>query len=192
MKKALIGHGGHAREVMAQMGESLPCFVETEYLTSDTLPISSFNPNEYEVLIAVGDSNLKKEFIKKLPVNTKYFSFIHPSALIYSNLNNSNGYFIGAYSIVTTDVRIGDHCLLNRSCHIGHDSVIGDYLSMMPGSIISGNCTIGNNVYMGTNSSTREKLKICDNVIIGAGSCVVKDINEPGTYIGIPSKKLNK
>jgi len=32
MKKALIGYGGHAREVMAQMGRKLPCFVDDEFV----------------------------------------------------------------------------------------------------------------------------------------------------------------
>ena len=32
MKKALIGYGGHAREVMAQMGLKLTCFVDERYV----------------------------------------------------------------------------------------------------------------------------------------------------------------
>ena len=37
MKKALVGYGGHAREVMAQMGTKLTCFVDDDYVVEGTL-----------------------------------------------------------------------------------------------------------------------------------------------------------
>ena len=61
---------------------------------------------------------------------------------------------------------------------------------MMPGSIISGNCKIGNRVYLGTNSCIREKINICNDTTIGLSSGVVKDINIGGTYVGSPVKKI--
>ena len=48
---------------------------------------------------------------------------------------------------------------------------------------------IGNNVSIGTNA-TILPVKIVDNVVIGAGSVVTKDILLPGTYAGNPAKKL--
>ena len=61
---------------------------------------------------------------------------------------------------------------------------------MMPGSILSGDVIIKDQVYIGTNSSVREKISICDNVTIGLNSGVVKNINESGTYVGSPLKKI--
>ena len=61
---------------------------------------------------------------------------------------------------------------------------------MMPGSIISGDVIIGDRVYLGTNSTIIEKISVCSDVVIGANSVVVKDINENGTYVGVPSKKI--
>jgi UDP-3-O-[3-hydroxymyristoyl] glucosamine N-acyltransferase len=65
-----------------------------------------------------------------------------------------------------------------------------DFFRTSPGSIISGNCNIGKHVYFGTNSSVREKIKICDNVTIGLNSGVVKDIKDEGIYVGTPAKKI--
>ena len=59
-----------------------------------------------------------------------------------------------------------------------------------PGAKISGNCEIGECVYFGTNASVRQKIKICDNVIIGLNAGVVKNINEPGVYAGVPVTKI--
>lgn len=191
MKKALIGYGGHAREVMAQMGKKLTCFVDDRYVVEDTVSISKFDPKEYSVMIAVADSTSRFDIVQRLPKETKYFTWIHPTALIMSDdIIIGEGSFIGAYSILTTNIKIGNHAILNRSNHIGHDCEIGDYFSAMPGTIVSGNCNIGNIVYFGTRSCIREKTKICDDVIVGMNAAVVKNITETGTYIGTPAKKL--
>jgi sugar O-acyltransferase (sialic acid O-acetyltransferase NeuD family) len=190
MKKALIGYGGHAREVMAQMGKNLPCFVDDEYVTSETLPLSEFNPKKYKVMVALGDSKKRFDMVSKLPKNTKYFSFIHPTALLMENVTVGKGSFVGANSILTTNIKIGSHALINRGNQIGHDSEIGDYFSMMPGSIVSGNVRIYDCVYMGNNSCIKERLSVHSLSTIGMGAMVVNHINDSGTYVGIPAKKI--
>jgi len=194
MKRALIGNGGHAKEVVAQMGEpNIIRFVDDQYWKEEpnVLPLSQFNPDEYEIMVAVGNSKDRYEIVNKLPKTTKYFTFIHPTSLIMDdNIEIGEGSFIGAYSILTTNIKIGKHALLNRAVHIGHDSTIGNYFSAMPGAIISGNVTIYDCVYLGTNSSIKEKVSVCHLSIIGLNSGVIKNINEPGVYGGIPAKRV--
>lgn len=50
---------------------------------------------------------------------------------------------------------------------------------------------LGDNVVIGTGSTVIGPVTICDNVVIGAMSLVNKDISEPGTYVGIPAKKIS-
>ena len=193
MKQALIGNGGHAREVMAQMGNNITRFVDDEYWKEEynILPLSQFNPDEYEVMIAVGDSRNRFDISQKLPKETKYFTFIHPTSLIMDdNIEIGEGSFIGAYSILTTNIKIGKHALLNRAVHIGHDCKVGSFFSAMPGAIVSGNVTIYDCVYLGTNSSVKEKISIHSFTIIGSNATTTKHINEPGTYVGVPAKKI--
>jgi sugar O-acyltransferase (sialic acid O-acetyltransferase NeuD family) len=186
MKKALIGYGGHSREVMVQMGIKLTCFVDDEYIKNgeNTLPLSLFNPEEYSVMIAIADTKVRFDISQKLPQETKYFTFIHPTSLIMGEVEIGEGSFIGAYSILTTNIKIGKHAILNRGNHIGHDCNIGNYFSAMPGSIVSGDVKIGDRVYLGTNSSIKEKLTIIDDVTIGLNTGIVKSIDRSGTYVG--------
>lgn len=191
MKKALIGYGGHAREVMTQMGKQLTCFVDDEYVVYGTKPLSEFDPKKYVLMVAIANSKDRFDIIQRLPKETKYFTWIHPTVIIMNNdIEIGEGSFIGAYSIITTNIKIGKHSILNRGNHIGHDTVIGDFFSAMPGSIVSGNVTIGNNVYLGTNSSIREKLTITDNVTIGLNTGIVKSIYEHGTYVNQNTRKI--
>ena len=191
MKKALVGYGGHAREVMAQMGVKLTCFVDDEYVVEGTLPLSKFNPKKYVLMVAVADSKDRFDIVQRLPKETKYFTWIHPTALIMSDdVEIGEGSFIGAHSILTTNIKIGKHALLNRSNHIGHDCKIGDYFSAMPGAIVSGNVKIYDCVYMGSNSSIREKLSIHSLCTIGMNAAVVKHIEDSGMYVGVPVNKI--
>jgi len=191
MKKALVGYGGHAREVMVQMGEKLTCFVDDKYVNEDTKPISEFNPEEYKLMVVVADSQDRYDIVNRLPKKTKYFTFIHPTAQIMdNNITIGEGSFIGANSILTTNIQIGKHVILNRGNHIGHDCIIGDYFSAMPNSIVGGNVKIGKNVYLGSSTNIREKISICDNVIVGLNGGVVKDIKESGVYVNTPVIKI--
>ena len=190
MIRVLIGNGGHAREVMAQMGTKLECFVDEQYLDNETSSMSKFDPNIHIAMIVVSNSKDRYDIVQRLPKETKFFSFIHPTALIMDNVEIGDGSFIGAYSILTTNIKIGKHTILNRGNHIGHDCIIGDYFSAMPGAIVSGNVTISDIVYMGNNSSIRERLSIHSSSTIGMNSAVVKNISEPGVYVGVPAKKI--
>ena len=129
MKKVLIGNGGHAREVMAQMGVKLNRFVDDQYVDDDTLPISKLNPKEHIVMIAVADPKDRFDISQRLPIGIQFFTFIHPTALIMDKVEIGEGSFIGAYSILTTNIKIGPHSILNRGNHIGHDCMIGSYFS---------------------------------------------------------------
>ena len=193
MKLALFGYGGHAREVAVQMNKPVEFFVDDEYSNNIAKPISSFDPTTHMMMVAVADSIERKKIVERLPENTMYFTFIHPTALIMdNNVVIGDGSFIGAYSIITTNVKIGEHSILNRGNQIGHDTVISDFFSAMPGAVVSGNVIIGEKVYMGTNSSIKEKLHISSNVTIGSNGAVVKNIITGGVYAGVPVKFKKK
>jgi sugar O-acyltransferase (sialic acid O-acetyltransferase NeuD family) len=196
MKKAIIGSGGFGREVKAFLLDNNPnyiidFFVDDEYVDEMSNPLSSLDINIYEVIIAIGNPLLREEIYNRLPKNTKYFTAIHKSVQILdSNIEIGEGSIICPNSILTTNIKIGKQCHLNLQTTVGHDVIIGDFFTTAPGAKISGNCIIGDRVYIGTNSSVREKIKICNDVTIGLNAGVVKDIIESGTYVGLPANKI--
>ena len=191
MKLALFGYGGHAREAACQIEQEVTFFVDDKYSNDVAQPISEFDPEEYMMIVAVADSKDRADIVAKLPKETKYFTFIHPSVHIMDdNIQVGVGSFIGANSILTTNIKLGNHALLNRGNHIGHDSVAGDFFSMMPNAVVGGNVTLGDNVYLGSCSNVREKINVNSNVVIGMNAAVVKDIDKSGTYVGVPAKKI--
>jgi len=195
MKNALIGAGGFANEVRAHMEDfKMVCFVDDEYYEENTdniFPLSQFDPNQYQVLIAIGDSNIRQKIVNKLPKETQYITFIHPSAQILGNdVQIGEGSIVCAGSMITTNCKIGKHTHLNLHTTIGHDCIIGDYFTTAPGVHVSGNCKIEDCVYIGTNASVKQGVSIIKDTVIGLNAGVVKDIVEPGTYIGTPCYRV--
>lgn len=191
MKLALFGYGGHAREVACQIDQEVTFFVDDGYANNIAKPISEFNPEEYLMMVAVADSHDRKAIVDRLPKETKYFTYIHPSVHIMDdNIEVGEGSFIGANSILTTNIQLGKHALLNRGNHIGHDCFIGDYFSAMPNAVVGGNVWVDDKVYIGSCSNIREKIKIIANTTIGMNAAVVKNITESGVYVGVPAKKI--
>jgi len=197
MKKAIIGAGGMGRELYVQMldnnpNEEIVFFVGDEYSYDNIkiFPISKFNPNIYEVVVAIGDMYGRQKLVNALPINTKFFTFIHKSVQIFDNIEIGEGSIICAGSILTTNIKIGKHAQLNRATNISHDAIIGDFFTTAPNVHVLGNCNIGNRVYLGCNSCVREKTSIGDDIIIGLNSGVIKNINESGVYVGTPAIKI--
>lgn len=198
MKKGIIGAGGFGREIYwsLSLDERIDTvfFVDDEYwdgVDEKVLPLSKFDPNEYEVVVAIADSYHRERIVDGLPKNTKYFTHIHPTSQIHGqDVVIGEGSIVCAGSIITTNVKIGKHAHINLITTIGHDCIIGDYFTTAPGVQISGNMSIGDRVYFGTRSCVKQKITICDDVIIGMNAAVVKNIIESGTYVGTPATKI--
>jgi sugar O-acyltransferase (sialic acid O-acetyltransferase NeuD family) len=195
MRKVIIGAGGFARELKAYLNmPHMLMYVDDEYWdgSDDCIrKLSDFNPETHEAIIAIGDPMDRHDMVYKLPADTKYWTYIHHTAQIYSPLENiGKGSIICPGVIITTNVKIGNHAHLNLLTTIGHDCEIGNYFTTAPGAKISGNCKIYSGVYVGTNASIKQKLSIHSLATIGMNAAVVKHIEESGTYVGVPAKKL--
>lgn len=173
----IIGKGGLAREVAAYQRDMVEFFEhECEGIDFDA-----------DTIIAIGDVRVRQQVVKKFP-HLKYV--IRNNGVNWRNVISGEGTIICPGTQLTVDIIIGRHVIINLNCTIGHDCVIGDFVTFSPGANVSGNVKIGNGCYIGTNAVVREKISICDNVVIGAGGVVVKDITEPGVYVGNPVKKI--
>jgi len=87
-------------------------------------------------------------------------------------------------TVIEDDVKIDD------LVHVGHGTVVGEKSMLTAGVVISHDITIGANVTVAPNAAVREYLSIVDNVLIGQGAVVVKNIDRPGTYVGNPARFL--
>lgn len=148
---------------------------------------------ELYLVLAIGSPEIKKNIFTRIS-NPKIFypTLIHPSALLGNCkfIEIGKGCIICAGVILTVNIEVGDFVIFNLDCTVGHDSVIGSYSSFMPTVNISGEVTIGEEVYIGTGAKIINQLSIGEKVIIGAGAVVAKSLPSCCTAVGIPAKPI--
>ena len=110
--------------------------------------------------------------------------------------------FVGPFVEIQNDVIIGErtriqsHSFICSNTEIGSDCFIGHGVMFINDKFDDRKLSkdflptkLGNKVYIGSNS-TMLPVSICDDVVIGAGSVVTKNITESGTYAGNPARRL--
>ena len=204
-KIAIIGTGGFAKEVLCLIHDldrlnDVACFIEPSdswerewkgKLIHDVpvLPLSGFDPATMQATIAVGDSGIRERILQSLPTETTYATLVHPTVVRSPWVELGEGCIVCAGCILTCDIKIGKQSHLNLDTTIGHDCTIGDYFTTAPSVNVSGHCEFGDHVYLGTGVGVRDEVIITDRVIVGMGGMVVKNLPEPGVYVGMPAKR---
>lgn len=116
-------------------------------------------------------------------------SFVGPFTEIQSNVIIGKQCKIQSHSFICELVTIGDNCFIGHGVMFVNDKFANGGPARGDKSLWL-ETKIGNNVSIGSNA-TILPVNICDNVVIGAGAVVTKDIYKSGTYAGNPAKLIN-
>lgn len=149
-------------------------------------------PNAYFV-VAVGASRVREMIVSNMRTvnpSIKFGTIIDPSVEMSKLVNIGEGTIICAHTIITVNIEIGSHVIINLDCTIGHDAILQDFVTLYPSVNVSGITNIGHAVELGTGMQIIQGKHIGDYSIIGAGAVVVKDIPEKCTAVGSPAKPI--
>lgn len=200
MKKpiAIYGAGSLGREVMVlirQINEKeqnwdLIGFYDDNLSSGDTLhglpvlgDIDELNKRTapLHLVVALGNPVIRKRIVNKIQnSNILYPTLIHPSVQLanYQNISIGEGTIIAAGNILTVDIVIGRHVLLNIACTCGHDVVIGDYASIMPNCIIFGPTTIGEDCFIATGAAILNRVELAPATRVGVREVVMNGVSK--------------
>lgn len=210
MKKiAIFGAGGFGREVkwlIDDINEIQPNWEFIGFFDDDFTGVTKIDPAFFlggfaalehwseplHIVFAIGNPLVKRKIIQKITnSNLKFPVLVHPSVQAgKTGVSIGEGSILCAGTILTIDIQIGRHVILNLDCTVGHDTVIGDFASFMPAVNISGEVTAGECVYGGTGAKIINQVEIGEGTIIGAGAVVAKSLPPNCTAVGIPAKPV--
>jgi sugar O-acyltransferase (sialic acid O-acetyltransferase NeuD family) len=140
---------------------------------------------------AIGNVQVRKKlYLQFIAHNLKPVNIVSDHAWISPWATLAGGVVVYPQCSISTNAHIGEDVLVNYNASISHGVRIGAHGNICPGVRIAGNVVLGERVYIGIGSVIKERVSICDNVFIGANSTVLKDITEPGIYIGSPCRLL--
>ena len=205
MRKLLIvGAGGHGA-VVANIAKEMGVFEEIAFLDDGNLteclgcPVIDNTQNmakyvkAYQFFVAVGNNTVRE----KISISIKNLggvlaTLIHPKAIIAKSVEIGEGTVVMAGSVIEPRAVIGKGCIINTSSSLNHDVKVGDYVHVAVGAHVAGTVSIGNACWIGIGVTIKNNVNICPKAFLGAGCVVVKDINEEGTYVGVPAKRIVK
>lgn len=142
---------------------------------------------------AVGASKTRERIIDKIIAiksDIKFATLIDPSVELSELVKIGEGSIICAHTILTVNIEIGSHVIINLDCTIGHDAVLKDYVTLYPSVNVSGATVIGHCSELGTGMQIIQGKAVGDYSIVGAGAVVVKDIPDYCTAVGSPARPI--
>ena len=149
--------------------------------------------DEADFFVAIGNNAVRERVqVKLIEQGLNVLSLIHPSAVIGTDVEIGIGTAVMAGVVINSSTRIGKGCIINTSASLDHDNVIEDYVHISPGVNIAGTVKVGKGSWIGIGSVVSNNVNICSGCKVGAGAVVVKDITEPGTYVGVPVRRVDR
>lgn len=146
--------------------------------------------HEIWCVCAIGNAGVRRKVVDKLEkaVHVNFATLIDPRADISERVSVGEGSILCAGTIITVDIRIGRHDIINLDCTIGHDAMLGDFVTLYPSVNVSGQVKIGECTEIGTGANIIQGKSIGTRTVIGAGAVVVDDIEDDCTAVGCPAK----
>ena len=169
------------------------------------IPVSDSIIRDDECLVAHdmhGDCREKRSAVQRFVEEAKrrqiryYWGCLtHPMTVFTHPRSIGGDVTIRPFSIICSNVQLGEHVDIGNLCNIAHDSVIGNY-SIVAGHVaMSGGVTLGEGVFIGQGATIKPGVTIGEGSVVGTGAVVVKDI-PPNTVVAgnpaNPSKKFKQ
>ena len=209
---AIFGAGGLGREVLVLLRQlnalspiwDLVGFYDDQPPATDlihglrylgTAADLNATPEPLAVAVAVGSSASRAAVVARLTSPQLHFpTLIHPgvSTESFQHLQIGAGSIITQGCILTTDIRLGRHVLLNLGCTVGHDAVLDDFCSLMPHANVGGGAHLEAGVYLGTNATVLQQVRIGARTVLGAGAVAIRDLPAGCTAVGVPARVVAK
>ncbi|WP_187360015.1 acetyltransferase [Chitinolyticbacter meiyuanensis] len=118
-------------------------------------------------------------------------TLIASTAVVSPSARLGEGSAVLHHALINADADVGANCIINSGALVEHDAVIGAHSHVATGAIVNGGARIGSRCLVGSRAVVLQGVIVADDVVIGAGAVVTADINEAGTWVGVPARRVS-
>lgn len=157
--------------------------------------ISAYQPVADDCFVcSIGGHSRRKCMERIIERGGQFYTMIHRTARIGTNVTIGEGTVIGAYTSIGAEAKIGKYNLIQSYTVIGHDSVMGDWNRVDTHVTMVGGTQLMDEVDIYTGSVLNHGVIIESNSRVGALSFVVRRVKSGTTVMGSPAKvfSINK
>lgn len=184
---------------VADRAEVVAFTVNKEYLKESSFrnkPVVAFEdiekqfpPEQHFFFAPLASNKLRKTIFDQAKAKGyRFISYVSDKAAIFSNEIGENC-FILEDNTIQPFVTIGNNVIMWSGNHIGHHSVIKDFVFFSSHVVLSGHCKVEPFSWFGVNSTIRDNLTIAEGTLVAMGACVTKNTEPWSIYMGTPAKK---
>lgn len=155
--------------------------------------VESYQPKEDDVFIcALGDPKWVLHYTSIIEAKGgRFISIISPTASIGRNTEIGDGCIIPGWTVISSDIKIGNHVNVGVFCDFGHDVVIGNCCHIGAYTFLGGGVRIGDGVTVHPRVNVLPHKKVEGHAVLGASSVVIRNVKQGQTVFGIPAKVIN-
>jgi len=146
-------------------------------------------PPKVKVIVGIGDNATRQRISEEMEGRgAEFATVIHPSAIISPSAIIGSGVFVGPRALVHAEAEVATGAIVNSAAVVEHHNHIGAYSHVASGATLAGTVKVGERVLIGAGSAVKPGMSITSDCVVGAGSAVVRHLEEPGIYVGVPAK----
>lgn len=144
-------------------------------------------------IVAVGDNYSREKIAQDIIAQCKNFIFINAISR-FTHISPSATMGIGNVImngvIINADAVVSNHCLLNTQSILEHDSMMENFTSLSVGVKTGGFCKFSKYSAISIGAIIQDRITVGENVVVGSGALVTKNLESHGLYYGVPAKRI--
>lgn len=182
---ALLGFLEDDSGVIERRADNLNILGGIEWLVANPLA---------QVVLAIGSSHARQRLALLIQerCSNDFATLIHPQASVGDRVQVGEGSIICQAAVLTTDIEIGKHVIVNVGATLAHDDVLEDFVTLAPGVRLAGATRIGQGCDVGIGACTIPGVSIGSWSIVGAGAVVTHSLPPNVTAVGVPAVPIKK
>ncbi len=194
----LLGASGHGR-VIADIAQ-LMGYTDIVFLDDDPSltacggfpvlgPVDAARDMDGQLFVSIGSAAIRRRLMDAFS-GRDFPVLIHPQAAVARSAALGPGSVVMAGAVLNPGASMGRGCILNTCASVDHDCRVGDFVHVSVGARLCGTVSVGDGAWVAPGAVIRNNTSVCGGCLIGLGAVVIRDIDEPGTYVGVPARRL--